>query len=139
MVESPGSRFAVFIGHTEQPDGKQAFEVWVNGAEQPRGLAALAKSISMDMRAMDHGWLKMKLDSLSKTAGQPFSMAMPPEGRQVHVPGSVASLARLIRFRCDELAMFDPHREVADLLRPAAVVDVADGCAWTDRARAAWP
>ena len=107
MVESPGSRFAVFIGHTEQPDGKQAFEVWVNGAEQPRGLAALAKSISMDMRAMDHGWLKMKLDSLSKTAGQPFSMAMPPEGRQVHVPGSVASLARLIRFRCDELAMFD--------------------------------
>ncbi|RLA04937.1 MAG: adenosylcobalamin-dependent ribonucleoside-diphosphate reductase [Gammaproteobacteria bacterium] len=109
MVENQINRFAVFIGHTtnEQTSSEEAFEVWINGAEQPRGLAALAKSISMDMRAMDHQWLKIKLDSLSKTSGAPFSMAMPPEGNMVNVPGNVASLARLIRYRCDELAMFD--------------------------------
>ena len=106
MVENPHHRFALFIGHIEN-GSKHAFEVWVNGAEQPRGLAALAKSISMDMRAMDHEWLKLKLDSLSKTAGQPFSMPMPPSGDMINVPGNVASLAQLLRYRCDELSMFD--------------------------------
>jgi ribonucleoside-diphosphate reductase alpha chain len=35
--------------------------------EQPRGLGAVAKTLSMDMRANDHGWLKLKLESLAKT------------------------------------------------------------------------
>ena len=34
------------------------FEVWVNGSEQPRGLGALAKTLSMDMRANDRAWRK---------------------------------------------------------------------------------
>ena len=34
------------------------FEVWVNGAEQPRGLGAVAKTLSMDMRAKDAAWLR---------------------------------------------------------------------------------
>jgi ribonucleoside-diphosphate reductase alpha chain len=106
MVENPHHRFAVFIGHIDN-GSPQAFEVWVNGAEQPRGLAALAKSISMDMRSMDNEWLKLKLDSLSKTAGQPFAMVMPPKGDLINVPGNVASLARLLSYRCDELGMFD--------------------------------
>ncbi len=109
MVENIQQRFAVFIGHTESDD-KTTFEVWVNGAEQPRGLAALAKTLSMDMRARDHLWLKVKLDSLCKTSGNPFSMNMPPEGEMITVPGNVAALARLIRYRCMELAVFDqPH------------------------------
>ena len=37
------------------------FEVWINGAEQPRGLGAIAKTLSMDMRAEDRAWLDMKL------------------------------------------------------------------------------
>lgn len=115
MVENQNNRFAVFIGHTSN-GSDQAFEVWVNGAEQPRGLAALAKSISMDMRAMDHEWLKIKLDSLSKTAGQPFAMAMPPSGNMINVPGNVASLARLIRYRCDEMGMFDNPQEATPLV-----------------------
>ncbi|SFG37611.1 adenosylcobalamin-dependent ribonucleoside-diphosphate reductase [Neptunomonas qingdaonensis] len=105
MVESYESRFALFIGHIE--NGTQhPFEVWVNGAEQPRGLTALAKNLSMDMRSEDHDWLKIKLDSLSKTAGSPFSMAMPPVGDEMHVPGNVAAMAHLIRYRCDELGLF---------------------------------
>src|SRR5206468_3195712 len=59
MIEHPHYRFAVFVGHIEngQP---HPFEVWVNGSEQPRGLGALAKTLSMDMRANDHGWLELK-------------------------------------------------------------------------------
>ena len=44
------------------------FEVWVNGAEQPRGLGAIAKALSMDMRSEDRAWLKMKLDALAQGA-----------------------------------------------------------------------
>ena len=39
------------------------FEVWINGAEQPRGLAALAKTLSMDLRTNDAAWLRLKLDA----------------------------------------------------------------------------
>jgi superfamily II DNA or RNA helicase len=41
------------------------FEVWVNGAEQPRGIGAMAKTLSMDMRANDAAWLKLKLDNVA--------------------------------------------------------------------------
>ena len=44
MVEIPERResFAIFIGQVGEPP--VPFEVWVNGAEQPRGLGAIAKS-----------------------------------------------------------------------------------------------
>ncbi len=35
MVEAPGQRFAVFVGHVENGT-PQPFEVWVNGEEAPR-------------------------------------------------------------------------------------------------------
>ncbi|MFX6461534.1 hypothetical protein ABTG33_18265, partial [Acinetobacter baumannii] len=58
MLKTPGGEFALFVGHTENegPDGRiqpLPFEVWVNGANQPRGLGAVAKTLSMDMRAND--------------------------------------------------------------------------------------
>mgnify|MGYP006188723343 CR=1 FL=1 len=71
MVEIPERKeaFAIFIGQLEQAQGEgtQAvpFEVWVNGAEQPRGLGALAKTLSMDLRANDAAWLQLKLDALA--------------------------------------------------------------------------
>src|SRR5262249_29244527 len=67
MIESPSGRFALFVGHVEQEGRAIPFEVWVNGAEQPRGLGAVAKTLSMDMRADDRGWLKKKLDVLAQT------------------------------------------------------------------------
>ncbi|MDP6968524.1 MAG: adenosylcobalamin-dependent ribonucleoside-diphosphate reductase [Gammaproteobacteria bacterium] len=109
------SRFALFIGHTE--NGKNhPFEVWVNGAEQPRGLTAVAKNLSMDMRSEDHEWLKLKLNSLSKTAGVPFDLAMPPTGQQVRVPGNVAAMAKLIDYRCQQLGAFDENQTHAPLV-----------------------
>jgi ribonucleoside-diphosphate reductase alpha chain len=67
-VRHPLGDFAVFIGHIENGPA-YPFEVWVNGSEQPRGLGAIAKTLSMDMRAEDRKWLDMKLSALQKAVG----------------------------------------------------------------------
>src|SRR5262249_52545736 len=103
MIEHPQSRFAVFVGHVE--NGRpHAFEVWVNGSEQPRGLGALAKTLSMDMRADDAAWLKLKLDALATVSEErSFQMPMPPHGEARLFPGVVAATAAVIRWRCEQL------------------------------------
>jgi ribonucleoside-diphosphate reductase alpha chain len=106
MVDHPRGSFAVFVGHLE--NGEPApFEVWINGAEQPRGLGALAKSLSMDMRSNDRGWLKTKLESLMKSSGDDgFDLPLPPDGTLSRVPSLVAGFARLLHNRCNELGAF---------------------------------
>lgn len=106
VVRHPLGDFAVFIGHID--DGKSyPFEVWINGAEQPRGLGAIAKTLSMDMRTDDRAWLEMKLCALEKASGDDgFEMAMPPDGHKVRVPSLVSGFAKLIRYRCNELGAF---------------------------------
>jgi len=107
VVRHPLGDFAVFIGHIE--NGRAyPFEVWINGAEQPRGLGAIAKTLSMDMRTDDRKWLDMKLSALQKAVGDDaFDMAMPPDGRKVRVPSLVSGFAKLIRYRVNELGAFD--------------------------------
>jgi ribonucleoside-diphosphate reductase alpha chain len=106
MIEHPHGAFAVFVGHVEN-GRKHAFEVWVNGAEQPRGLGALAKTLSMDMRANDPGWLRLKLDSLAKAGGdEPFDLAMPPNGEKKRMPSVVAAFAQVVRWRVEQLGAF---------------------------------
>ncbi len=103
MVESPFGQFAIFVGHVENGE-PYPFEVWVNGNEQPRGLGAVAKTLSMDMRAQDQAWLRMKLDILARTAGDDaFDCPMPPDGKPVRVPSLVAAFARIVRYRVDQL------------------------------------
>jgi ribonucleoside-diphosphate reductase alpha chain len=106
VVRHPLGDFAVFIGHID--DGSSyPFEVWINGAEQPRGLGAIAKTLSMDMRTNDRAWLDMKLSALQKASGDDgFEMAMPPDGRRIRVPSLVSGFAKLIRYRCNELGVF---------------------------------
>jgi adenosylcobalamin-dependent ribonucleoside-diphosphate reductase len=107
MVDAgPGCRFAVFVGHTENGE-RYPFEVWVNGAEQPRGLGATAKLLSMDMRSRDRGWLRLKLESLIRTRGNPIPVAMPPAGEIITMASPTAALARLVQLRCQELGAFD--------------------------------
>jgi ribonucleoside-diphosphate reductase alpha chain len=106
VVRHPLGDFAVFIGHIEN-GGVYPFEVWINGAEQPRGLGAIAKTLSMDMRTDDRAWLDMKLSALQKAVGDDgFEMAMPPDGRKVRVPSLVSGFAKLIRYRVNELGAF---------------------------------
>ena len=103
MIEHPQYRFAVFVGHVE--NGRpHAFEVWVNGSEQPRGLGALAKTLSMDMRADDSAWLKLKLDTLAKAGGdEPFEMPFPPRGEKKLMPSVVSAFAQIVRWRVEQL------------------------------------
>jgi len=117
MMDHPDGKFALFVGHVEEEGQAFPFEVWVNGAEQPRGLGAVAKTLSMDMRANDRAWLKLKLDVLAKTPGEKsFGMSFPPHAEKKIVPSVVAGLAQLVRWRCDRLGALDD--EAPDLLSP---------------------
>ena len=108
MLDSACGSFALFVGHTESDGHAWPFEVWVNGAEQPRGLGAVAKTLSMDMRANDRGWLKLKLETLAKTRGDDnCSIPFPPDGEQKQMPSLVAAVAQLLRWRLDDLKALD--------------------------------
>ncbi|MEW5889447.1 MAG: LAGLIDADG family homing endonuclease [Pseudomonadota bacterium] len=108
MIETPHGEFALFVGHIEQNRKPVPFEVWVNGSEQPRGLGAVAKTLSMDMRANDREWLKLKLDTLAKTLGdESFDMPFPPHGEIKRMPGVISAVAQVIRYRMDQLHAFD--------------------------------
>ncbi len=106
MVDSPIGKFALFVGHVE-PEGRAwPFEVWANGPAEPRGLGAVAKTLSMDMRANDHGWLQMKLEALARTPGDAFEMPMPPHGERKRMPSVVSAMAQVIQWRCEQLGAF---------------------------------
>ena len=97
MVRTPDYNFALFVGLTPT-DNPVPFEVWVNGNEQPRGLGAIAKAISMDMRSNDRTWLLHKLESLEKAKGDDgFALRMPPNGEEVTVPSLVSGFAKIVK------------------------------------------
>ncbi len=122
MVHHPFGDFALFVGELAPEEGgpPRPFEVWVNGAEQPRGLGALAKTLSMDLRANDPAWLQLKLDALATVAEErSFEMPFPPDGEKRLFPGVVAATAAVVRWRCEQLkALPDPARNV-----PTPVLD----------------
>lgn len=109
MVRHSYGEFALFVGELPGEEGgsAQPFEVWVNGAEQPRGLGALAKTLSMDLRANDPAWLKLKLDALATVAEErSFEMPFPPHGERRLFPGVVAATAAVVRWRCEQLGVW---------------------------------
>ncbi|MDT7834362.1 adenosylcobalamin-dependent ribonucleoside-diphosphate reductase [Aquabacterium sp. OR-4] len=112
LIQHPHGDFALFVGEMPAeagPDGglfgrSLPFEVWVNGAEQPRGVGALAKTLSMDLRTNDAAWLRLKLDALATVAEErAFEMPSPPGGDKRLYPGVVAATAAVIRWRCEQL------------------------------------
>jgi ribonucleoside-diphosphate reductase alpha chain len=113
MVQHPFGDFALFIGEVprEEVRGLRPFEVWVNGAEQPRGLGALAKTLSMDLRSDDAAWLQLKLDALATVAEErSFEMPFPPHGERRSFPGVVAATAAVVRWRCEQLGTLPAAR-----------------------------
>jgi ribonucleoside-diphosphate reductase alpha chain len=107
VVKHPLGSFVAFVSHTSNGHN-HPFEVWVNGSEQPRGLGALAKSLSMDMRTRDPVWVRMKLEMLMKTAGDDtFEMPMPPNGEVTRMPSLVAAFAHLLKFRIEQLGALE--------------------------------
>ncbi len=107
VVKHPLGSFVAFVSHTAN-GRNHPFEVWVNGSEQPRGLGALAKSLSMDMRTRDPVWVRMKLEMLMKTAGDDtFDMPMPPNGEVMRMPSLVAAFAYLLKYRIEQLGALE--------------------------------
>ncbi len=107
VVKHPLGTFVIFVSHTTNGHN-HPFEVWVNGAEQPRGLGALAKSLSMDMRTQDAVWVRMKLEMLMKTAGDDaFDMPMPPDGEIKRMPSLVSAFAHLLKYRIEALGALE--------------------------------
>ena len=108
VVKHPLGSFVTFVSHTSIPGHNHPFEVWVNGSEQPRGLGALAKSLSMDMRSRDPVWIRMKLEMLMKTVGDDtFDMPMPPNGEAMRMPSLVAAFAHLLKYRIEQLGALE--------------------------------
>jgi ribonucleoside-diphosphate reductase alpha chain len=112
LIQHPHGDFSLFVGELPAEAGpglglfaqNLPFEVWVNGAEQPRGIGALAKTLSMDMRTNDAAWLRLKLDALATVAEErAFEMPFPPAGDKRLFPGVVAATAAVIRWRCEQL------------------------------------
>jgi ribonucleoside-diphosphate reductase alpha chain len=121
LIRHPHGDFALFVGELPVAEGAapKVFEVWVNGAEQPRGLGALAKALSMDLRTDDAAWLQLKLDALATVAEErAFEMPFPPTGEPRLFPGVVAATAAVLRWRCEQLGAL-PHRSGA----PTPVLD----------------
>lgn len=113
VVKHPLGSFVVFISHTTNGHN-HPFEVWVNGSEQPRGLGALAKSLSMDMRTSDPVWVRMKLEMLMKTAGDDaFDMPMPPSGEVKRMPSLVSAFAHLLKYRIEQLGALEASADAA--------------------------
>ena len=107
VVKHSLGSFVAFVSHTKN-GCNHPFEVWVNGSEQPRGLGALAKSLSMDMRTRDPVWIRMKLEMLMKSAGDDaFDMPMPPDGEMKRMPSLVAAFAHLLKYRIEELGALE--------------------------------
>jgi ribonucleoside-diphosphate reductase alpha chain len=102
MVELPGGGFSVQIGYFHNT-GVHPFEVWINGSEAPRGLGAIAKTLSADMRAFDKGWLQLKLDALLKCDGDPVDVAMPPTGEVMRMRSVVAAMAKIIGYHAHKI------------------------------------
>ena len=105
LVKHPEGNFAVVVNHFRNgSDQLHPLEVFVAGSEQPRGLAAIAKSLSVDMRTQDGAWLAMKLESLLNTQGNDgFEMKDPKTMRLVRMPSLAAGFASLVKHRLTEI------------------------------------
>ncbi|MGP1616045.1 MAG: ribonucleoside-diphosphate reductase, adenosylcobalamin-dependent, partial [Pollutimonas bauzanensis] len=102
-MRTPQGDFAVAVSD----QANVPFEVWVLGGQPPRGLDAIAKTLSTDMRANDRGWLRKKLSVLTHAYGEGFQMPMPPNGAMVQVPSTTAALAQLLEWRYNQLGALD--------------------------------
>lgn len=108
-VKHHSGNFAVVVNHWT--NGRvHPLECFVAGNEQPRGLAAIAKSLSVDMRTDDSAFLAMKLDSLLTTKGDDaFDMKDPATGQIVRMPSLTAGFAAIVKHRLAQIGALQAH------------------------------
>lgn len=109
-VRHPQGDFAVVVNHWQNGE-KHPLEVYIAGNEAPRGLGAIAKALSVDMRTDDGAFLQMKLDSLINTVGDDgFEMTHPATGARVLMPSLTAGFAVLVKHRLNEIGALNEHK-----------------------------
>lgn len=105
-LRHPQGDFAVVVNHWEN-GVRHPLEVYIAGNEAPRGLGAIAKALSVDMRTDDGAFLEMKLDSLINTIGDDgFEMNDPATGKRVMMPSLTAGFAVLVKHRLTQIGAF---------------------------------
>jgi ribonucleoside-diphosphate reductase alpha chain len=110
-VSFPGGKFAIVVNHW-QNGHKHPLECYVAGNEQPRGLAAIAKAISVDMRADDPCWLRLKIESLLATEGPDgFDMVAPGTGKTARMGSLSAAFAAVLQHRLTEIGYLSEATE----------------------------
>jgi ribonucleoside-diphosphate reductase alpha chain len=91
MIDHPHGEFALFVGQVEQAAGRP-FEVWVNGAEQPRGLGARGQdAVDGHARQRPRPGCKLKLDALATVADERPSTCPSRRTASAPFPGVVAA------------------------------------------------
>lgn len=117
-VRHPNGNFAVVVNHWEN-GRKHPLEVYIAGNEAPRGLGAIAKALSVDMRTDDGAFLEMKLASLINTvADDGFEMNDPATGNRVVMPSLTAGFAVLVKHRLTQIGALSEqeHSPMVDAL-----------------------
>lgn len=109
MVEGDAGDFAVVVGHVENGH-TVPFECWVNATEEQRGLGAIAKTLSMDMRCRDRAWLSAKLDALSHTNGDK-RYAFELGDKSLHASSAAAALGQVVKYRVAQLEAQSEHKD----------------------------
>ncbi|RQW24149.1 adenosylcobalamin-dependent ribonucleoside-diphosphate reductase [Rhodobacteraceae bacterium CH30] len=105
MVEGASGNFAVVVGHVE--NGRSSpFECWVNATEEQRGLGAIAKTLSMDMRCRDRAWLAAKLDVLARTSGDK-RYAFELGEKMIYATSASAALGQVVQHRVMQLGALE--------------------------------
>ena len=95
-VVHPQGKFVVSVSELEGVP----FEVWTIGNEQPRGLGAIAKLISLDMRARDREWVRRKLEALRSVHGEDaFDFISPLSGELARAPSLASAFAQIVSYR----------------------------------------
>lgn len=95
MVESAtGEDFSVSIGY--YPTENTIFECWVLG-NYPKGLDAVARTISIDIRTQDIKWIDYKLNALAKIQSSGAYKTQVDENTVLSATDPSSMLAKIIR------------------------------------------
>jgi len=110
-----GDDFVLMLKEAVLEDStRRPFSMFLSG-HYPRSLDGLAKSLSLDMRVTEPGWLARKLQQLEDVHEELGEMWAPVpgsiEGKQKSYPSTVAYVAALIQHRFRMLGLFNENGE----------------------------
>lgn len=105
-----GDQFHLVLKEADLDGQTRPFSVWLDGNSVPASLQGLAKSLSLDMRVSEPGWLARKLQQLVDVVeprGEFFAVIPGEVQKQRCYPSTVAYIAEVIQFRFKQLGLFN--------------------------------